>query len=132
MEEYGKLTKGDKLFVLSNLTGECTNGIQMGNTPIITIGNLDTETNRARCCIMPFTNSIMKLKWKDYHVTTIRSITRLKTLKRFQEVNIIGYIRRKLTILSEWVLTQKGAYTKSNWNQGIRARVRYRAKRVCE
>ena len=134
-KKYGKLTKGDKLFVLSNLTGECTNGIQMGNTPIITIGNLDTETNRARCCIMPFTNSIMgkfRMERLSTTLTTIRSITRLKTLKRFQEVNIIGYIRRKLTILSEWVLTQKAHIQ----NQiGIKEELRqlpdYRAKREC-
>ena len=84
---------------------------------------------------MPFTNSIMgkfRMERLSTTLTTIRSITRLKTLKRFQEVNIIGYIRRKLTILSEWVLTQKAHIQ----NQiGIKEELRqlpdYRAKREC-
>ena len=135
-KKYGKLTKGDKLFVLSNLTGECTNGIQMGNTPIITIGNLDTETNRARCCIMPFTNSIMgipngKIIHHIDHNPLNNSIENLEAVSRSEHNRLHP---EKIDNIVRMGLNTKGAYTKSNWNQRrIKAIARLQSEeRVCE
>ena len=94
-KKYGELTKGDNLFVLSNLTGECTNVIQTVNTPIITIGNSGAATNKVKCCIMRCINSIMEKfqKVRSYIILTIiRLIMTLVTLLLSLRVSITEYI----------------------------------------
>lgn len=110
-KKYGELTKGDKLFVLSSSTEDNLKDTQTGSTPIIiTTSGKKMESVIKNSCIVKFINSIMaKFRTgKSFIIsTTIHSTIQSKILRRLQGVNTVDYIRRKLTISSEWGLTRK-------------------------
>lgn len=95
-KKYEQLTKGDNLYVLSNLMEKCTNVIQMGNiqTTISTSGNLE-EFTILKDFIERFGNFITDLYQKDVISTTkmaILSTTLLTICKSLQIVSIAKYM----------------------------------------
>lgn len=96
-KKYGKLTKKDNLYVLSNLMGLSINDTQVANIP-----NIISTNGKAKgciiqnCCITQFMSSIMEKFRKVVSYTTktgMRLITMLKTWLRLLHRNTHRYMK---------------------------------------